>query len=70
MYLSMVSRLIFSRLTSAQRGCLRMAPKDVPQMFFVISIMLLNVESCDQFGPLQATVLTMFSPFLFYKERI
>ena len=41
-----------------------MAPKDVPQMFLVISIMLLKVESCDQFGPLQATVLTMFSPFL------
>jgi hypothetical protein len=39
-----------------------MAPNDVPQMFFVISMMLLNVFSGNQLGPVQATVLTMFSP--------
>jgi hypothetical protein len=61
-YFSIISRLIFSLLTSAQRGCLRMAPNDVPQMFFVISMMLLNVFSGNQLGPVQATVLTMFSP--------
>ena len=33
-------------------------------MFFVISMILLNVFSGDQLGPVQAIVLTMLSPFL------